>query len=235
MAFEKLMAFFQKKEPPAQKTITEIAEENRATYMEALKVLGWETLGAEVEMLPVYVDMAGNNYYVPRNIWQGISSDRRFALEEVMQALEFRQGRDSRILAAHERLILIQKGLNGDLQALRDAHKSQWEELEIMRKSPSEHTLMEYAVHIMYTDGEDPNSLSPAMLQMKRDRAAVDPGLRAFFLDAALATVNNSLPSLPQGGLDFSEEAAREAKRLKVEATRKRTQAFMENGNAKKS
>ena len=229
----KLPNWLKPKEKP--KTIAEIAAENRKAYMEQLNIFGWETLGSEVEMLPVYIDASGNNYYVGKNIWQGVSSDRRFALEEAALAMEFRQSRQQRIEAGRERLLNMQKAINGDLEAARNAHKSQWEELEIMRKSPSDSILMEYAVHVLFTDGEDPNTLSPKMLQIKRDRAESDPGLRAFFLDMALASVNSFLPTLPHDGPGSSQEAETEQKRQKGEATRNRLQNFMNKGKEKTS
>jgi len=217
------------------KPIAEIAAENRKAYMDQLNIFGWDTLGSEVEMLPVYVDAKGYNYYIGKNIWQGVSSDRRFALEEAALAMEFRQSRQQRIEAGRERLLNMQKAINGDIEAARNAHKSQWEELEIMRKSPSDSILMEYAVHVLFTDGEDPNTLSPAMLQTKRDRAEIDPGLRAFFLDMALASVNNFLPTLPHDGPGFSQEEETEQKKRKGEATRNQLAAFMNKGKEKTS
>ena len=226
---------FKRKKEPEKPTITEIAQANRDAYMRQLNALGWETLGSEVEMIPVYVDASGHNYYIGKNIWQGDSSDRRFALEEAMQALEFRQSRQQRTEVGRERLLNLQKAINGDIEAARNAHKSQWEELEIMRKSPSEVLLIEYAVHVLFTDGEDPNTLSPAMLQIKRDRAESDPGLRAFFLDMALASVNSFLPILPHDGQGSSPEAVTEKKEKKREATRNQLAAFMSKGKEKKS
>lgn len=218
--------FWQKPKPPEPKTIAQIAEENNRAHREFLDAIGWQTLGSEPELVQVYTDRDGNNYYVSRNSWQGVSRDRLAALETATTAMEYRMSREALLLNQQTVMELFRKCQGGDLEAAANGYKLAWEMWQTMKDAPSESVLMEYAVHLIYTDLENPETLSPTMLQTKRDRAAKDPGLRAFFLDMALATVNNSLPTLKQDGPPISLEASEVEKARKREITRQRLENF---------
>ena len=80
--------WFKKRKKTA--SIAEIAEAHRVKYMEFLGALEFKMLGSAPELLHVYTDMAGNNYYVAKNSWQGISRERLAALEAATTAMEHR-------------------------------------------------------------------------------------------------------------------------------------------------
>lgn len=220
---------FWKKKEPAPKTIAEIAEENHRAHREFLEAIGWKTLGSEPELVRVYTDKEGNNYYVSRNSWQGVSRDRLAALEAATLAMEFRMTRETLLINQQTIMAYFQKCQTGDLASAAEGYKLAWEMWDIMRNAPSESVLMEYAVHLIYADQENPEILSPSMLEIKRQRAAADPGLRAFFLDMAFNTVQNSLPISKPGGPHSSEqeqETEEQARARKRELTRQRLENF---------
>lgn len=226
-----LKSFFAKQKP---KSIQEIAAENRKAYMDMLGGLKWDTLGSEPEMMWAYTDASGHNYYVPRNIWQGISRDRLAALETASLALERRQSREQLMESLRKVLAQFQKCQNGDLEAAHEGYAEAWKVFELARSAPSEQVLLEYAVHLIYTDGESPETLSPSMLQIKRDRAESDPALKAFFLDMALSVTNNFMPTSQPVGLDFSEPQQQE-KPSKQEISRQKVSNFINKSEQKKN
>jgi hypothetical protein len=225
-----ILQFFKpKKKIP---TIAEIAEINHAEYQKMLGGLGWDTLGSKPELILVYTDSKGNNYYIARNTWQGISRDRLAALERANLAMEYRMSRENIMEREAEKMREIQKAQRGDLAALQNAYKLSWETFEIMKAAPSDQILMEYAVHILYTDGENPEILDPEILKMKRDRAENDTGLRAFFLNMAHSAVNSSLPTLPHDGQNSTvEEEKQEGKK----ASQNRIANFIQQSKPKKN
>lgn len=225
-----IKSLFDKKNP---KSIPEIAEANRKAYMEMLGGLKWDTLGSEPEMMWAYTDAAGHNYYVPRNIWQGISRDRLAALETASLALERRQSREQLMESLRKVLAQFQRCQNGDLEAAHEGYAEAWKVFELARSAPSEQVLLEYAVHLIYTDGESPETLSPSMLQIKRERAQSDTALKAFFLDMAHSITNNSMPISQPVGLDFSEHQQQE-KPTKQEISRQKVSAFIAKSEQKK-
>lgn len=205
-----------------RKTISEIAEENHRQHREFLAAIGWQTLGSEPDMVLVYTDKDGNNYYIARNSWQGISRDRLAALEAATLAMEYRMSREQLLENQMAIMQFFQQCQAGSMQAAAEGYKKAWEMYEIMRLAPSEAILMEYAVHVIFTDQENPQSISPALMQMKRDRASVDVGLKAFFLDMALHTVQNSLPTSAQGSLHSSPPKQQTAEGQKIRQNRAR-------------
>lgn len=226
---------FWKKKEPAPKTIAEIAEENHRAHRQFLEGIGWKTLGSEPELVQVYTDKEGNNYYVSRNSWQGVSRDRLAALEAATLAMEFRMTREALLVNQKTIMAYFQKCQGGDLASAAEGYKLAWEMWDIMRSAPSESVLMEYAVHLIYTDQENPETLSPSMLEIKRQRAASDPGLRAFFLDMAFNTAQNSLPiSKPDGPHSSEPETGKQARERKLELTRQRLENFMKPIQKKK-
>jgi hypothetical protein len=238
MAFttlHKMNLFFWRKAP--QKTIAEIAEENHRKHREFLAAISWQVLGSEPDLVRVYTDVEGNNYYVSKNSWQGISRDRLAALEDATIAMEYRMSRETVLLNQKMLLTYFQKAQGGDFAALQLGYKLAWEMMEVMTKAPNEHILLEYAVHLIFTDTENPEILSPHMLQLKRERAEKDPGLKAFFLDMSFHTAMNSLPTLKQGGQPSSQEIPEELERKKQEkkaAMQKRFQNFKAGIGGKK-
>lgn len=219
---------------PKPKSIPEIAAENRKAYMELLGGLKWDTLGSEPEMMWAYTDAAGHNYYVPRNIWQGISRDRLAALETASLALERRQSREQLMESLRKVLAQFQKCQNGDLEAAHEGYSEAWKVFELARSAPSEQVLLEYAVHLIYTDGESPETLSPSMLQIKRERAQSDTALKAFFLDMAHSITSNSMPISQPVGLDFSEPQQQE-KQSKQQISKQRVSDFIAKSEQKKN
>lgn len=221
---------------PKPKSIAEIAEANRKAYMEMLGVLKWDTLGSEPEMMWAYTDADGHNYYVPRNIWQGISRDRLTAIESASLALERRQSREQLMESLRKVLAQFQRCQNGELEAAHEGYAEAWKVLELARTAPSEQVLMEYAVHLIYTDGENPETISPSLLQIKRERAQNDTALKAFFLDIALSITQASLPISEPVGLDFSGILETEKpKPSKQEASRQKVSNFIAKSEAKRN
>lgn len=224
---------FKQKEKP--KTIEEIAAELRKSYAEFIKGLKWEALGGEPEMQWVYTDRAGNNYYLPKNIHQGVSRERLAVLESAGIDVESRMERPAMVERLRDIMEQCKRGQMGDVEGAYQAYKLTWEMHEIMMGSPSEVALMEYAVHLIYTDGEDPQKLSPIIIQEKRDRAAVDIELRAFFLDMGKLITDTSLPNWKQDGHDFSPPPTQlEAKKKKQEVTRSVVSRFIQASERKK-
>lgn len=227
--FMDILSFFKpKKHLP---TIAEIAEINHAEYMKMLGGLGWGTFGSKPELILVYTDKDGNNYYIARNTWQGISRDRLAALERANLAMEYRMSRETIMEREAQKMTEIQKAQKGDLQALQNAYKLSWEDFEVMKAAPSDQILMEYAVHILYTNGENPEILDPEILKMKRERAENDTALKAFFLNMAHSVVNTSLPILPRDGQSSTED---QEKQEKKQASQKRVQNFIAQSKLKK-
>lgn len=216
-------------EPP---TIAEIAQINHDEYQKMLGVLGWDTFGSKPELMLVYTDKQGNNYYIARNIWQGISRDRLAAIERANLAMEYRMSREAIMENEAQKMREIQKAQKGDLGALQTAYKLSWETFEVMKSAPSDQILMEYAVNILYTDGENPELFDPEFIKMKRERADNDPALRAFFLNMAQSAVNTSLPSLPPDGQSSTVD---QEKQKKKEDSQKRVQNFIQQSKSKKN
>lgn len=222
---------FWKKKP---KSIAEIAEAHRAAHKQKLEEWGWGTLGSKPEMIWAHTDENGNNYYVPRNLWQGVSRDRLSAIEAASTAIEHRMGREQILASMLEIMADFRKCQSADLQAAAEGYRRAWEIHDIMRTAPSEQVLIEYALHTIYTDGENPETLDPEFINMKRKNAESDQALRAFFLTMAQSTVSNSLPTSPPVGRNSSEMEAGEAKKKK-EATRRHIENFMRRGRERGS
>lgn len=213
------------------KTIAEISAINHKSYLEYLGGLGWQTLGSKPEMILVYTDREGNNYYVAKNSWQGISRDRLAALERATLAMEYRMSREEVMKKLHSVSQNLLKCQRGDTEAAHNGYKEAWELLEIMKSAPSDQVLMQYALHVIYTDGENPETIDPEFIKMKSARAEADNALKAFFLNMAHSTVNNSLPILSQDGQNFmDQEAERQKKR---EASRMQLAKLKETGKLK--
>lgn len=219
--------FWHKKE--VKKTVAEIAAENEEQHRSFLASIKWDTFGGEPEMIKVYTDQGGINYYVARNSWQGVSRDRLAALEAATLAMEYRFTREALMENQRSVMDFFQKCKEGDLEAAHKGYSLAWEAYEVMRTAPSEQVLLEYAVHLIYTDGENPQELSPTILKEKRDRAKEDIGLRAFFLDMSLAIVNASLPNSNQGGRNFTEkgEYQKAVNPTKKRITKQQLETFM--------
>ena len=119
------------------------------------------------------------------------------------------------------------------MAAAMEVYKQAWEMYEIMKTAPSDQVLMQYALHILYTDGENPETLDPEFLKIKRHRAEKDDALRAFFLNMALSTANNYIPTSQQDGRDSLEKQKMEEQKKK-EASQKRLRGFMSKPAVKK-
>lgn len=224
-------------EPPKPLTISEVAQINRDEYKKMLSGLDWQAFGTEPELLWVYTDRLGYNYYVAKNIWQGCSRDRLAALESAGIDVECRMGRGELLTQLRKIMADCQRTQSGDVQGVYDAYKTAWEMHEIMSGTASEVALLEYAVNLIFTDGEDPRKMSPHIYQEKRNRAANDLELRAFFLDMAHSITQTSLPSSAQDLHVFSAPqkpiTAEEAKEKKKEATRNRVSDFIAKSKAR--
>lgn len=228
----KLPNWLKSKEKP--KTIAEIAEMYRTQNREFLNSIGWTTLGSKPEIIWVYTDLAGHNYYVSRNPWQGVTRNRLAAVEEAAAALDRRFSRDEGLTRMHAILTAFQRCQKGDAEASYTGYKEALEFFQIMKSSPSNEILMQYALHLILTDGEDPQTIDPEILKEKRARAENDIALKAFFLNMAQTTANDSLPILPDVGPNFTE-AQETDKSKKKEVLQKANQAFMQGLPQKKN
>lgn len=226
---------FWKKKPEKPKTVEEIAAELRKSYSAYIRGLNWEALGGEPEMQWVYTDREGNNYYLPKNIWQGVSRDRLAVLESAGIDVESRMQRPAMIERLRAIMEQCKRGQMGEVEGAYEAYKLTYEMHEVVLGSPSEVALMEYAVHLIYTDGENPQKLSPGVIQEKRTRAARDIELRAFFLDMAKSITDTSLPNWKQDGLAFSPpQNPSEAQEKRKEASRSVVSRFLSKSEQKK-
>ena len=227
-------SWFSSKQKP--KSIQEIAEANREAYKAYLGGLKWETYGDKPEMLWAYTDMHGNNYYVPRNIWQGISRNRLISIETASLALEYRQDRAHLIESMRRILAQFQKCQNGDLEAAHEGYSEAWKVFELARTAPSEEVLMEYAVNLVYCDGENPQLIDPEIFKLKRQRAESDIGLKAFFLNMGLSVIQTSLPISQPVGLGSLETPEMESRKLsKQEISRQNVSKFISKSDPKKN
>lgn len=224
--------FFKRKEKP--KTIAEISEIYRDQYRQFLNLMGWETLGSKPEILWVYTDLAGHNYYVAKNPWQGVTRGRLAAVEEASAAMERRYTREQGMEALHAILTSFQQCQKGNVEAAHLGYKQAWELYQVTKNSPSDEIMMQYALHLILTDGEAPDTIDPEILKEKRARAEGDAGLKAFFLNMAHSTLNSSLPILPHDGPSSMEKIEAE-KVQKREASQKRLAKFMQTGKQKGS
>ena len=220
------------KNKPKIKSISEISAENQERYKSFLGSLGWDSLGSKPDLLLVFVDQEGNNYYVAKNSWQGVSRDRLAALEDATLAIEHRYSRYEIVSKMESILAGFQRCQKGDLEAAHLGYKEAWEIMAVMKASPSEEVLMQYAVNIIYTDGENPELLDPEILKMKRARAEGDTALKAFFLNMALNIVNSSFPALQQDIQSSSDQAADPTS--KKEASQNRIKNFLQTAKQKK-
>ncbi len=226
------LKFWEKK----PKTIAEVSKIHRKEYRKMLSCLDWQSFGSEPEMILVYTDRNGNNYYVSKNIWQGCSRDRLAALESAGLDVESRMSRPEMMSQLRKIMADCQRSQGGDVSGVYDAYKTAWEMHEIMKGTASEAALLEYAVNLIFTDGEDPRKMSPHIYQEKRDRAANDLELKAFFLDMAHSITQTSLPNSAQGFQDFSAPqplTTEEANKAKKEATRNRVTDFISKSKAR--
>ena len=213
-------------------TIADVAATHREAYAQFIRGLNWKDFGSEPEMIWVYTDNAGNNYYVARDIWAGISRERLAALEMAGIELESRMKQGALLESLLGIMAQCKRAQMGEVEGGYEAYKLTYDMYETMRASPSEAVLMEYAVNLIYTDGENPQQLSPSIMQEKRNRAGNDIELRAFFLDMALSITQTSLPiSQPDGPGSLSGPESQQSRK---EASRSAVNRFIQASEQKK-
>lgn len=223
---------------PKKRSIKDISEDRFRQYNELLKNIKWDTFGSPPEMLRVYTDLEGHNYYVPKNAYQGITRDRLAAVEAAAMAMETRMKREAFLLNMSEVLIRFEKCRAGNnvMQSATEGYQIALDMFNVMKNAPENEILMQYALHMILTDGEDPTGISPSILKEKRERAENDPALNAFFLDMAMQSLNDSLPILQQPGQMSSQPEAMTKegqKQERVERTRKSISTFIKGGKPK--
>lgn len=221
-----------KLEPSEPMTIADVAATHREAYAQFIRGLNWKDFGSEPEMIWVYTDKAGHNYYVARDIWAGISRERLAALEMAGIELESRMKVAEMLESLKGIMSQCKRAQMGEVEGGYEAYKLTYEMYETMRTSPSEAVLMEYAVNLIYTDGENPQQLSPSIMQEKRNRANDDIELRAFFFDMALSITQTSLPtSQPDGPGSLSGPESQQSRK---EASKNAVNRFIQASERRK-
>lgn len=215
------------------RSIKEISEDRFKQYNELLKTIRWDNFGSQPEMQLVYTDLEGHNYYVPKNAYQGITRDRLAAVEAAAMAMETRMKRETFLVNMSEVLIRFERCRAGNdvMLSATEGYQIALDMFNVMKNAPENEVLMQYALHMILTDGEDPTGISPSILKEKRERAEKDPALNAFFLDMAMQSLNDSLPILPQTGQTFSPtEPEAETRKQRTERTAKAISNFISGG-----
>jgi len=219
------------KSRPKPKSIKQISAERHEQYKVLLKTIKWDSFGSEPEMMLVHTDLAGHNYYVPRQAYQGITRDRLAAVEAAAMAMEHRMSREQIMTTVSEILIRFEKCRAGAdvMQSATEGYSIALDMFNVMKNAPENEILMQYALNMIMTDGEDPTTISPSIMKEKRKRAENDPALLAFFLDTAHASLSDSLPTFPQHGPMSSLEKTAKNKDLETMNKIADTEAVIRN------
>lgn len=164
------------------------AEKARERYLKWLKSYTPKDSSQTIELLHVFTDRLGNNYYVIKDISR-MRRERQIRIEESLMAIEygvsktkiterleeinsefdkfnFRQPNPANLVKFQDRT----KNLIGDL-------------LHRMNKINPEDLMLKAALYFIYIDGENPYTISAEDNQRKWENCQTDPELRAFFLE----------------------------------------------------
>ena len=149
-----------------------------------------------VDITRVYTDKHGNNFYV-HNDPLSVSLERVQIIEEKLKATTYNFSKEALITRFEE----IEKAVEASdadrvMQLCADA-KFRISELA------EEKTLLDLACVFFLIDGENPYTANPLTFQRKRELAANDDDLRAFFLQTAWDTFKASANSANFGILKY--------------------------------
>ena len=165
------------------------AEQNEKNYQNWLKQYIPTTTNQKIELIRVFTDRSGNNFYILKNPAH-LTRERSQRIEESLLAIEFGVSKEE-----------IENKLNGLLDEIKEfpwqnmtrdklrqfVEQSQndiGDLLYRMKRIKLDDMLLQAGLYFFYIDGENPYIINEETQQRKLDCIKQDDELRSFFLNS---------------------------------------------------